>query len=46
MGPQALSLDDSYISLKPLFQSVKNGNNFFQDFIAVGSVLFFSMNIL
>ena len=41
-----LSLDDLYISLKLLFQSVKSGNNFFQDFIAVGSVLFFSMNIL
>ena len=37
-----LSLDDSYISLKLLFQSVKCGNNFFQDFIAVGSVILFN----
>ena len=37
-----LSLDDSYISLKLLFQSVKYGNSFFQDFTAVGSMLFFS----
>ena len=41
-----LSLDDLYISLKLLFQTVKSGNNFFQDFIAVGSLLFFAMNIL